>query len=114
MSATVPGETATSRPATGPVVLLTGASQGIGRATAVALAARGYRLGLLDRADGPLAALADELTEKGAKVAARAADVRDSAALKEAVAALEAAVGPTEIVLACAGVGKLSSAVDLD
>ena len=37
-----------------PVVLLTGAAQGIGRATASALAARGYRLGLLDRAAGPL------------------------------------------------------------
>lgn len=100
--------------ASGPVVLLTGAAQGIGRATAGSLAARGYRLALLDRAAGPLAALADELGAQGARVAARAADVCDSPALKEAITALEDEIGPTDILVACAGVGTLSSAVDLD
>jgi short-subunit dehydrogenase len=114
MSLTLPQATATSRPATGPVVLLTGASQGIGRATARALSARGYRLGLMDRAEGPLVALADELGEAGAKVAAHVADVRDGTALTEAVAELERELGPTEVLVTCAGVGKISSALDLD
>jgi short-subunit dehydrogenase len=91
------------------VVLLTGAAQGIGRATAAALAARGYRLGLIDRAEGPLAALAGEL-----KARARAVDVRDSGAIREAVAALEGEVGPIEVLVPCAGVGSLSTALDLD
>jgi short-subunit dehydrogenase len=114
MSLTMPQPTAKARPVTGPVVLLSGASRGIGRATAQALAARGYRLGLLDREEGPLVALAGELASTGAKVAARAADVCDGDALKEAVAALEREVGPTEVVVTCAGVGRLSSATDLD
>src|SRR5947209_8427397 len=109
MTLTLPQATATNRQALGPVVLLTGAAHGIGRATATALVARGYRLGLIDRAEGPLTALADEL-----KVLARAADVRDAAAVKEAVAAIECAVGPTDVLVPCAGVGSLSSVLDLD
>ena len=66
MSLTLPRADATPRPTTGPVVLLTGAAQGIGRATAGLLAARGYRLGLIDREEGPLGALADELGKAAA------------------------------------------------
>jgi short-subunit dehydrogenase len=109
MSLTLPQTAATTRPTRGPVVLLTGAAHGIGRATAAALAARGYRLGLIDRAEGPLAVVADEL-----KVEARAADVRDGSAVRQAVAALEYAVGPIDVLVPCAGVGTLSSALDLD
>ena len=42
------------------------------------------------------------------------ADVRDGDALKGAVAALEREVGPTDVLLPCAGVGRLSTANDLD
>jgi short-subunit dehydrogenase len=114
MSLTMPEPTSMTRPVTGPVVLLSGASQGIGRATAQALAARGYRLGLLDRAEGPLVTLADELTAAGAKAVARAVDVRDGEALKAAISELEREVGSIEVVVTCAGVGRLSSALDLD
>jgi short-subunit dehydrogenase len=93
---------------------MTGAAGGIGRATAALLAARGYRLGLIDRAEGPLGALADELTGGGASVAVRALDVRESAAVKEAVCVLERDLGPTDVLVPCAGVGTLSSALDLD
>ena len=41
------------------VAMVTGAAQGIGRATAGALAERGYRVGLLDRAGDPLRAWAE-------------------------------------------------------
>jgi short-subunit dehydrogenase len=47
-------------------------------------------------------------------VAARAADVRDGDAVTEGVAALEREVGPTDVVVTCAGVGKITSALDLD
>src|SRR4051794_40574616 len=102
----------TPDPAAPETVLLTGAARGIGRATAFALGARGYRLGLIDREEGPLAALVGELREKGISFEIRVADVRDGQRLKEAVGALESSLGPTDVVVACAGVGTLSSALD--
>src|SRR5262249_42349837 len=97
-----------------PVVLLTGAAQGIGRATARALAERGFRLGLLDRAREPLEALETELGSAANDVVAATVDVRDGESLRQAVAHVEARLGPTEVLVACAGVGSLSSALDLD
>jgi short-subunit dehydrogenase len=98
----------------GPVVLLTGAAQGIGRATASALAGKGYRLMLIDRAEGALAEVADRLRSAGGAVAARAADVREREGLREAIADLEGQVGATEVLVACAGVGGISTVSDLD
>jgi short-subunit dehydrogenase len=114
MSLTLTRAKTTTGPATGPVVLVTGAAGGIGRATAGLLAERGYRLGLIDRAEGPLDGLADELGRGAGTVATYAVDVREPGAVKEAVATLERAVGPTEVLVPCAGVGTLSSALDLD
>jgi short-subunit dehydrogenase len=96
------------------VILLTGAANGIGRATATILAERGYRLALIDRDAEALAALAMRFREQGAEVAEEAADVRDGEALRGTIARLEERVGPTDVVVACAGVGTLSSALDLD
>jgi len=98
----------------GRVILLTGAAHGIGRATALVLAARGYRLALIDRDAGPLTEVAVRVREAGADVAAEVADVRDSEAVHGAVAALEGRIGPPDVLVAFAGVGGLSSAVDLD
>jgi short-subunit dehydrogenase len=101
----------TTQPST---VLLTGAAHGIGRATALALAARGTPLGLIDR-DGPaLAAFARELRERGATVADAVVDVTDRDALHLAVSSIEAAIGPIEVLLACAGIGTLTLVPDLD
>lgn len=97
----------------GPVVLLTGAANGIGRATALGLAARGFQLGLIDRDGTALDAVAALVREQGSVVEAHAADVCDDS-IQGAVDALESAIGPTEIVVTCAGVGSLSSALDLD
>ena len=95
-------------------VLVTGAAHGIGRASALALGARGYRLGLIDRDREPLDAVADDLRGRGVTVSAEAADVRDGEALRSAVAAFEQAVGPIDVVVACAGVGLRSTALDLN
>jgi short-subunit dehydrogenase len=95
-------------------ILITGAANGIGRATARALSARGFRLALLDRNAESLAQLASELRAQGTVIAETAADVRDGVALKDAIASLEHANGPTDVVVACAGVGSLSTATALD
>ena len=88
--------------------LITGAGGGIGRGTAPALAARGCRLSLIDRDAALLAAVEGELRTLGATVATATADVTDGDALKEAVRTLEAEVGPTDLLVACAGIGSLT------
>lgn len=99
---------------TKPTVLLTGAAHGIGRATAMALAARGTPMGLIDR-DGPaLAALVQELKERGVTVADATVDVTDRDALTRAVAAIESSVGPIDVLVACAGIGTLTLVPELD
>jgi short-subunit dehydrogenase len=97
-----------------PVVLLTGAAHGIGRATALALAARGTPLGLIDRDGIGLAALVGDLKERRATVADATADVTDRDGLLRAVASIEAAIGPIEVLLACAGIGTLTLVPNLD
>ncbi len=98
----------------GKVIILTGAANGIGRATALALAARGYGLGLIDRDAGRLDEVRERLEASGAKASASAADVTDADALKAAVAAIEAGIGPCDVLVACAGVGALTRVPDLD
>jgi len=101
----------TSKP---PTVLLTGAAHGIGRATALALAARGTPIGLIDRDGTALAALVQDLEERGATVADATCDVTDRDGLHRAVASIEATIGPIEVLLACAGIGTLTLVPDLD
>jgi short-subunit dehydrogenase len=91
------------------VVLVTGAANGIGRATAEALSALGYRLGLLDRDAARLAEVADAL-----KAPFATADVTDGPAVRDAVARLEAEAGPADVLLACAGIGGLTLLPNLD
>ena len=99
---------------TPPMILLTGAARGIGRATAFALAEKGCKLGLIDRDAGPLEDVASELKAKGANVAGGSADVSDRDSLFAAIGAIEAKLGATEVLVACAGIGGLTRLPDLD
>jgi short-subunit dehydrogenase len=97
-----------------PIVLVTGAANGIGRATAAALARSGTPLGVIDR-DGPaLLDLTRALREQGASVAAAVVDVTDRASLLQGVAGIAAALGPIEVLVACAGIGTLTLVPELD
>ena len=51
-----------------PLVLITGAANGIGRATALELARNGVRMGLIDIDSTGLESLANELRERGRDV----------------------------------------------
>jgi short-subunit dehydrogenase len=90
-------------------VFITGASSGIGAALATHYAAAGSTLGLVGRRADALAALAGRL---GAPAATYAADVADSAAMREAAADFIARHGVPDVVIANAGVsaGTLGSA----
>jgi short-subunit dehydrogenase len=92
------------------MVFITGAASGIGRQLALTLAAEGARIAALDRQGPALDALAAEL--KGKPVACAVADVTDAAALRDAAAGLEAQLGPTDLLIASAGVGRETSATD--
>jgi NAD(P)-dependent dehydrogenase (short-subunit alcohol dehydrogenase family) len=86
------------------VALVTGAASGIGRATALALAGAGWRLALLDRDEGALERLGQELGGGATGPFTRNADVADTAAVDAAVAEAHAALGPFTAVCPIAGV----------
>jgi len=84
----------------GKLALVTGASSGIGAATARALAGAGARLVLAARRTERLAALASELAQGGAPAEVVALDVRDAASMDRALAGRE-----FDIAVANAGLG---------
>ncbi len=96
------------------VVLLTGAANGIGRATAKRLGGEGFKLGLIDRDRDSLRLLAKELLGGSVLFHTEVGDVCDGSSISLAVEAIEQKLGPVKIVVACAGVGGLSSVLDLD
>lgn len=97
----------------GKVVLVTGAAQGIGEAVARAVTAHGARAALLDANEVGLKSVAAELTAAGHEVAAYPVDVRDAAAVEEAVAAAERDLGPVGVLVNVAGVLTTGAIVDL-
>jgi short-subunit dehydrogenase len=95
-----------------PVALITGAGSGIGRALAKLLSRDGYAIAALDRREDGLRTLADELQAQQRPIAWQVADVTDPGALTHAVRTLEASLGPTELLIASAGIGAETSGLD--
>jgi NAD(P)-dependent dehydrogenase (short-subunit alcohol dehydrogenase family) len=96
-----------------PIVVL-GAASGIGRATALAFAARGAKVAALDVNLGPLETFADELRDAGAADALTgAADVRDSAATNAAVQSIVNAFGGLDHMIFTSGILRVGSLMDM-
>jgi short-subunit dehydrogenase len=87
------------------VVLLTGASSGIGEALALEIARRGGILGLLARREELLRALAGKCEAAGGRARVFACDVVDSAAVQKAADDLGREFGRIDILIANAGIG---------
>ncbi|HMM74283.1 MAG TPA: SDR family oxidoreductase [Gammaproteobacteria bacterium] len=87
----------------GKVVVITGASSGLGAAAAHALAARGAKLALGARRLDRLQTLARELEGGGAQVLVRATDVTDRAQVQALADAAVAAYGRLDVFVANAG-----------
>jgi NAD(P)-dependent dehydrogenase (short-subunit alcohol dehydrogenase family) len=78
-------------------VVITGASAGIGRATALAFAAEGYDVALLSRNPERLARLREEIQALGQKALSLPLDVADAAAVEAAAAATEVRLGAIDV-----------------
>ena len=89
----------------GGVAVITGASSGIGEATARALAAEGYTLALLARRADRIEALADEL---GDTAVAITADVTDRDSLVAAANRVRSELGGADVLVNNAGVMLLA------
>ena len=91
----------------GRVVILTGASRGIGRHIARALATHGARLAIAARDEARLNEVATELKAGGAMVEVIPTDVRDKAQLDHLVAETERRLGPVDILINNAGLERI-------
>lgn len=89
---------------TGKVALVTGAANGIGKATAKRLARDGIAIGVLDLLEDGASTVADEMNASGGKAIALAADVADRRSVAAALARLREAFGPVTIVVNNAGI----------
>ena len=98
---------------TGRVGLVTGASSGLGLRFAEVLAANGAAVALVARRKERLAALQAKIEAAGGRAVAIAADVLDSASMRRAFDAAEAAFGTVTILVNNAGVGHATRALDL-
>ncbi|MFN7940162.1 MAG: SDR family oxidoreductase [Thermoanaerobaculia bacterium] len=96
----------------GQVAWVTGASRGIGRATALALARAGARVALSSRDAAALAAVEGSVTALGGEALVAVADVSLPREVRAAAAAAEARFGGIDILINNAGVGWFRPFVD--
>lgn len=94
------------------VVLITGAGGGLGSHLAQCLAEQGASIAALDLRPEPLQDLVDRL--KGKRVAWAVGDVTDRDSLFAAVRALENELGPIDLAIANAGIGRETSALQFE
>lgn len=99
-------------PLAGKVALVTGAGSGIGRAAAMALAAKGATVGVLSRTQDEVIQVCEEISETGGKAVALVADVTDTNAVADAARWLLHESGTIDIVVVNAGINGVWAPID--
>ena len=94
------------------VILITGASQGLGRQFARVLSAHGAAVALAARQTGKLEVLEREIKAKGGRAAAIEMDVTNNASIARGIDAAEAALGPVTVLINNAGIAVEKLAVE--
>ena len=84
--------------------IVTGATEGIGRATAFALGIAGYRVGVVARTERKIRGVVDALVAEGIEAAGAAADVGQEKPVARAMAELAETVGEAEVLVNNAGI----------
>ena len=98
----------------GKMALVTGASRGIGRAIAIALAEAGAAVAVNYRERATEAVqVRDHIAKAGGRAVLAAADVSQADAVARMVAEVEAALGPVDILVNNAGIALIRSLEDL-
>jgi 3-oxoacyl-[acyl-carrier protein] reductase len=96
------------------VAIVTGASRGIGRATAIALASHGTKIALAARSRKPLAAVEKEIRDQAGVAIAIETDVADAGSVAAMVERTSRELGPIDLLVNNAGTVARSAIVDTD
>ena len=95
------------------VAIITGASKGIGKALALALAGEGAKVALSARSEKLLQQLQQEIGQKGGEAMIFAGDMRDERSIKNFVRQTVEHFGRLDILINNAGLGHFSPIADL-
>lgn len=92
--------------------IVTGASSGIGRATALAFAQAGIHLALVSRTEAKLEAVATAIAQYDVKVQCYPLDLLQLEQVRDAIAAIAANFGPIDTLVNSAGMGYTGALSD--
>jgi NAD(P)-dependent dehydrogenase (short-subunit alcohol dehydrogenase family) len=94
------------------IAFVTGAGNGIGKATALRLAAEGAAIVISDRVEGPLAATTSDLRKSGATVSEHSLDVSREEDWARVIAAADEEFGRLDVVVNNAGFSHVAKVTD--